>query len=221
MKQAKGASNPRITSKENLLKVHFSLVLFLALSTVVDLHVKLRRTTVVVEKHEKPLMQVMVLRKLGPAAPEVHLAAPIIVHFHFIGSSSSRLLKENYFTKLTPIHELGEFQRNTLYFMALSASDTEERESLDRSRRRGIAGSSTGTWSGSSRYLGPIFAPHRAARVPLHRCGQRSHQEGILQFFLTTARMAASPSLHQHTGAKVDITSICHREATLSGKEKP
>jgi hypothetical protein len=63
----------------------------------------------VFEKNEKPLMQVMVLHKLGPAALEVHLAAPIIVHFHFVGSSSSRLFTENCFTKLTPIHKLGEF----------------------------------------------------------------------------------------------------------------
>jgi hypothetical protein len=125
--------------------VHFSLVLFLALSAVVDLHVKLRRTTVVVKKHEKPLMQVMVLHKLEPFAPKVHLAAPIIVHLHLIWSSASRLFTENCFMKLTPIHELGEFQRNMLYLTALSASDIEERKSLDRSRRRGIAGSSAGT----------------------------------------------------------------------------
>jgi hypothetical protein len=125
--------------------VHFSLVLFLALSAVIDLHVKLRCTTVVVEKHEKPLMQVMVLRKLGPSAFEVHLAAPIIVHLHLIWSSASRLFAENCFTKLTPIHELGEFQRKTLYLTALSASDIEERKSVDRSRRRGVVGSSAGT----------------------------------------------------------------------------
>jgi hypothetical protein len=99
----------------------------------------------VVEKHKKPLMEVMVLRKLGPAAPEVHLAASIIVHFHFVGSPSPRLFTENCFMKLTPIHELGEFQRNTLYLTALSAGDTEERKSLDRSRRRGVAWSSAGT----------------------------------------------------------------------------
>jgi hypothetical protein len=89
--------------------VHFNLVLFLALSAVMDLHIKLQHTTVVVEEHEKPLMEVMVLRKLGLAAPEVHLATSIIVHVHLIGSSSPRLFAKNCFTKFTPIHELGEF----------------------------------------------------------------------------------------------------------------
>jgi hypothetical protein len=108
-----------------------------------------------------------------------------------------------------------------LYLTALSTSDTEERKSLGRSRRRGIAGSSAETWSGSSRYLGLIFTTHGAARVPLYRCGRRSHQGGILRFVLTAAGTATSPFLCQHTGAKVDITSIRHREAALGGKENP
>jgi hypothetical protein len=106
--------------------VHFSLVLFLALSAVVDLHIELRRTTVVVEEHEKPLMEVMVFRKLGPAAPDIHLAASIIVHLHLVGSSSPRLFAKNCFTKLAPIHELGELQQNTLYPTTLSTGDAEE-----------------------------------------------------------------------------------------------
>jgi hypothetical protein len=36
------------------------------------------------------------------------------------------LFAENCFTMLMPIHELGEFQRNTLYLMALSTGDAEE-----------------------------------------------------------------------------------------------
>jgi hypothetical protein len=90
-------------------------------------------------------MKVMVLCKLGPAAPKVYLAASVIVHFHLVWSSSPRLLMENCFTKLTPIHELGEFQRNTLYLAALSADNAKERKSLDRSKRRGVAGSSAST----------------------------------------------------------------------------
>jgi hypothetical protein len=42
------------------MKVHFNFVLLLALGAVVDLHVKLRRTDVVVESHEEALMEVMV-----------------------------------------------------------------------------------------------------------------------------------------------------------------
>jgi hypothetical protein len=41
MSHAKRELEQNITSKKHLLKVHFSLVLFLALSTVIDLHIKL------------------------------------------------------------------------------------------------------------------------------------------------------------------------------------
>jgi hypothetical protein len=96
----------------------------------------------IVEEHEETLMQLVVLCKLGPSAPEVHLTAPIIVHLHFIWSSSSRLFAEDRFSGLAHVHELGKFQRNTLLLMALSTSDTEERINLDRRRRRGIVRSS-------------------------------------------------------------------------------
>jgi hypothetical protein len=109
MKHAKRELEQKITSKEHLLKVYFSLILLLALSTVIDLHIKLRCTAVVVEDHEKPLVEVMIFRKLGPATPEVHLAASIVPCLHFLGSSSSRIFAKNCFTKLPPIHELGKF----------------------------------------------------------------------------------------------------------------
>jgi hypothetical protein len=80
------------------------------------------------------------------------------------------LFTKNCFTKLTPIHELGEFQWHTLNFTALSAGDAEEGVDLGRRRRRSIVRSSARTWS-SSRYLGFVFTPHRAARAPFHRCG--------------------------------------------------
>jgi hypothetical protein len=99
----------------------------------------------IVEENEEPLMQLMVLCKLGPVAPEVHLTVPIIVHLHFIWSSSSRLFVEDRFTKFAPVHELAKFQRNTLLLTALSTSDTEERVNLDRRRRRGVLRSSAGT----------------------------------------------------------------------------
>jgi hypothetical protein len=74
--------------KRYLMKMHFSFVLLLALSTIVDLHIKLRRTDMVVEDHEETLMEVMVFCKLRSAALEVHLAVPVIPDLHFIGSSS-------------------------------------------------------------------------------------------------------------------------------------
>jgi hypothetical protein len=90
----------------------------------------------VVKEHEEHLMQLMVFGKLGPSALEVHLAVPIIVHLHLVWCSASRLFMEDHFTKLAPIHELGEFQRNTLLFTALSTSDAEKRIDLGRRRRR-------------------------------------------------------------------------------------
>jgi hypothetical protein len=52
----------------------------------------------VVKEREETLMQFMILCKLGLAAPEVHLATAIIVHLHFIWSSSSRFFAEDSFT---------------------------------------------------------------------------------------------------------------------------
>jgi hypothetical protein len=57
----------------------------------------------VVKEHEKTLMQLMVLCKLGPATPEVHLTTAIVVHLHFIRSSSSRFFMEDSLSKLAPI----------------------------------------------------------------------------------------------------------------------
>jgi hypothetical protein len=54
------------------------------------------------------LMQLVVLCKLGPSAPEEHLVAPIIVHFNLIWRSASRLFAQDRFLKLTSIHELGK-----------------------------------------------------------------------------------------------------------------
>jgi hypothetical protein len=99
----------KITSKEHLLKVYFSLILLLALSTIVDLHIKLRCTAVVIEDHEKPLVEVMVFRKLGPATLEVHLTVSIVPYLYLVGSSSSRLFAKNCFAKFPPIHELSKF----------------------------------------------------------------------------------------------------------------
>jgi hypothetical protein len=104
---------------------------------------------VVIENHEKPLVEVMIFRKLGSATPEVHLATSIIPYLHFIGSSSSRLLMKDRFTKLPPIHELGKFQPHPLNLTALSISDAEEGVNLGRRRTRSFMRSSARTWSSS------------------------------------------------------------------------
>jgi hypothetical protein len=170
MKHAKRELEQKITSKEYLLKVYFSLVLLLELSTVIDLHIKLRCTTVVVKDHEKSLLEIMIFRKLGPATPEVHLAASIVPHLHFIGSSSSRMFMKNCFMKFLPIHELGKFHRHPLNLTALSTDDAEEGVNLGRRRRRSIMWSSARTWS-SSKYLRLVLTPHRAAWAPFHGYG--------------------------------------------------
>jgi hypothetical protein len=64
-----------------------------------------------VKGHEKALMEVVILRKLRPAALEVLLIGAIIPNLHFIGSSSPGVFMENRFSQLSPVHELGEFQR--------------------------------------------------------------------------------------------------------------
>jgi hypothetical protein len=64
---------------------------------------------------------------------------PIVVHFHLIWRSASRLFAEDHFMKLTPIHELGELQRNALLLTVLSTSNAEEGIDFGRRRRRSIA----------------------------------------------------------------------------------
>jgi hypothetical protein len=168
----------RTRTKENLLKMHFSLILLLAPSTIIDLHIELRRTAVVVEGHEEPLVEVMVFHKLGPATPEVHLSISIIPYLYFIGSSFSRVFTENCFTKFPPIRDLGKVQWHPLNLTALGAGDAEEGVNLGRRRRRSIIRRSAGTWC-SSRYLGLVLTPHRAARAPFHRYGRRGHRRGV------------------------------------------
>jgi hypothetical protein len=120
------------------MKVHFILILLLALSTIIDPHVKLRCTAMVIEDHEKPLVEVVVFCKMGPTAPEVHLAVSIVPHLYLVGSSSSRVFAKDCFTKFPPIHELSKFQRNPLNLTALSTDNTEERINFGRRRRRSI-----------------------------------------------------------------------------------
>jgi hypothetical protein len=150
--------------------VYFSLILLLALSTIVDLHIKLRCATVVIKDHEKPLVEFMVFRKLGPATLEVHLAVSIVPYLYLVGSSSSRLFAKNCFAKFSPIHELSKFQWHPLNLAALSTGDAEEGINFRRRRSRSITRWSTRTWCSSSN-LGLVLTPHRAARAPFHRHG--------------------------------------------------
>jgi hypothetical protein len=68
----------------------------------------------------------MIFCKLRPAALEVHLAGPVVLDLHFIGSSSPRVFTKNSFPQLSPVHKLGKLQRHPLNLTALSVSDAEE-----------------------------------------------------------------------------------------------
>jgi hypothetical protein len=76
----------------------FNFILLLALSTIIDLHIKLRRTDMVVEDHEETLVKIVIFCKLQPAALVVHLAVTIIPDLYLIGSSSPRVFAKNSFS---------------------------------------------------------------------------------------------------------------------------
>jgi hypothetical protein len=128
------------------MKMDFSFVLLLALSTIIDLHIKLRRTDMVVEDHEEILVKIMIFCKLRLAALEVHLVVTIIPDLYLVGSSSPRVFVKNCFSEFSPIHELCELQRHSLNLAALSAGDAEEGVHFGRRRRRNVMRRSAQTW---------------------------------------------------------------------------
>jgi hypothetical protein len=91
----------------------------------------------------------------------------------------------------------------------LSAGDAEEGVYLGRGRRRNIMWRSTRTWS-SSRHLGLVLAPQRAARAPLNRCRWRGYQSRVLGFIFTAARAATTPLFHRRTDVQLRSTCIGH-----------
>jgi hypothetical protein len=147
--------------------MNFGLILLLALGAVVDSHVELRRANMEVKSHEKPLMEVVILRKLRPTAFEVLLADAVVPNLHFVWSSSTRVFMKNRFPQFSPIHELGEFQWQALNFAALRVGNAKERIDSGR-RRRSIRGRSTWTWR-SRWHLGFILALGRTAGASLHQ----------------------------------------------------
>jgi hypothetical protein len=92
----------------------------------------------VIEDHEKPLVEVMVFCKMGPATPKVHLAISVVPHLYLVGSSSSRVFAKNNFTKFSPIHEFSKLLRHPLNFTALSAGNTKEGIKFGRRRWRSV-----------------------------------------------------------------------------------
>jgi hypothetical protein len=108
------------------VKLCFGFILLLALGAVVDFHVELQCANMIIKGHEEPLMEVMVLRKLQPAALEELFAGAVVPHLHFIWSSSTRVFAENFFMQFLPIHEIHEFQWQALNLTALRVADTKE-----------------------------------------------------------------------------------------------
>jgi hypothetical protein len=118
------------------MKVDFGLILLLALGAVIDLHVELRRADMEIEGHEETLMDVVVFCKLRPPTLQVLLTIAVIPNLHFVWSPTARLFTENRFSQFSPIHELGEIQRQALNLAALHHGNAEERKDSGRSSRR-------------------------------------------------------------------------------------
>jgi hypothetical protein len=155
------------------MKVDFSFILLLALSVVVDLHVKLGRADMEVEGHEEALVDVVVFYKLRPATLKVLLAVAIIPNFHFVWSPTARLLAKNRFSQFTSIHEVCEIQRQTLNLVALRHSNAEEREDPGKSSRSSGSNRRRSAWTwGSDSHLGLVFATRWAAGTTLNRSGR-------------------------------------------------
>jgi hypothetical protein len=195
----------------------FSFVVLMALSAVIDLHIKLRRTVMIVEGHEETLMEVMILCKLRPATLEVHLPISIVPDLHFVGSSSSRVFTKNCFSQLPSIHKLGELQRYPLNLAALGVGDAKEGVHFGRRRRRSIMRWGAQTWR-SRRNLGLIFTSRRAARAPLRRSGRRGYRSRACGLFFTAARAAATSLFHWSADVQTRSTCISHEDKILGGK---
>jgi hypothetical protein len=93
------------------MKVHFGFIFLLVLGAVVDSHVELRRANMKVKGHKKTLTEIMIFSKIRLAALEELFTSTVIPNLHFIGSPSPGVLTKNRFSQLSPVHELGEFQR--------------------------------------------------------------------------------------------------------------
>jgi hypothetical protein len=62
----------------------------------------------IVKQHKKALMQIMILCKTGPAAPEVHLTIVVMVNLHLVWRSSTRFFLKDGLTELAPVHEFSK-----------------------------------------------------------------------------------------------------------------
>jgi hypothetical protein len=122
-----------------------------------------------VESHEEALVEIMIFCKLRPAALEVLFAGVVVPNLHFVWSSSTRLFTKNRFSQFSPVHELGEIQRQVLNLAALPVGDAKERKNSGGSRRS-TRRRSTWTW-GSAIHLWFILATRWAARTMLCQSG--------------------------------------------------
>jgi hypothetical protein len=144
------------------------------------------------------------------------LTGTVVLDLHFIGSPSPRVFTKNRFPQFSPVHELGEFQWQSLNLMALRTGDAEEGVHSGR-RRRNDRRRSTWTWR-SRWHLGFIFTPGRTAGAPLHQSGRRSYRSCDSILVLTAARAAVAPLLHW--GADVQMRSTCISHGAKCWKEE-
>jgi hypothetical protein len=80
------------------------------------------------------------------------------------------LLAKNRFSQFSPIHELGEIQRQALNLTALCHGNAEEIKNSWRGRRSSRRRSAR-TW-GDTSHLGFVLATRWTARTTLHRSGR-------------------------------------------------
>jgi hypothetical protein len=154
------------------MELDFSFIFLLALSAIVDLHVKLRRPDMEVKGHEEALVDVVVFCKSRPATPQVLLAVAIIPHLHLVRDTTARLLAENSLSKIASFHKIREILRQAQNFSALRHGNAKEGEDLRRGSRSGRRSRrrSCRTWSGAGN-LGFVFATRWTAGAALRWSG--------------------------------------------------
>jgi hypothetical protein len=129
---------------------------------------------------------------------------------------STRFFSKDGFMELAPVHECSKLQRHTLLLPALSTSDSEKREHIDRRRRWSTLAPSTGIYRSAdkrSRRFQLFLTSQWMTGAPLHQCGRRQcHHGSILGLVLAATRTTTPTLLHRSTSAQIDDTGILHEK---------
>jgi hypothetical protein len=120
------------------------------------------------------------------------------------------LFAENSFSQLSPIHELGEIQRQTLNLAALRHGNAEERKDSGRSSRDSGRSRRWSAWTwDSASHLRLVLATRWAAGTTLDRSGRWWSCGGRSCVVLVLASTRAAPTSRRHQRAKVQTRTIC------------